>query len=215
MQELGVLGVTAVIGAAAAVIAASTALVVGIIKFGKSLVGFGNWTGRVDADLATVKEGVKEVREDLNDSLREVKEDFRDSLREVKDSLRDDIKTLSGQMLPHGRARIPGDYAAAASPVILNDRGKVAAERLDARGWARRQSVDLLDSCRGLEEYQIYALCEKHVAASEDMWPQEMAKIAYEDASDVYALSQVLVIVLRDVLLDRLSKGKGKAQAAS
>lgn len=154
--------------------------------------------------MATVKEGVKEVREDLNDSLRE-----------VKDSLRDDIKTLSGQMLPHGRARIPGDYAAAASPVILNDRGKVAAERLDARGWARRQSVDLLDSCRGLEEYQIYALCEKHVAASEDMWPQEMAKIAYEDASDVYALSQVLVIVLRDVLLDRLSKGKGKAQAAS
>ncbi len=139
--------------------------------------GAGYWIGQVNSDRRSFKKFIAEVRSDI----RAIQKDVKAILR-----------------------GLPRRFVVGASPVTLTDLGERAAEILNARQWANEQAKPLLAKCKGLKEYEIYGLCQKYVMDTKSTWPDNMAECAFEFGTPVKPLTDVLTVVLRDELLERL-----------
>ena len=105
-------------------------------------------------------------------------------------------------------ALFPRKYVASHSPVRLTKLGEQAAVELGIHAWATNVAPDLLDRARGKEEFEVYKLCSDYVQAlgDDDMTKRAVDAYAYEQGSSSGSILAVLMVVLRDRLLELLKE---------
>jgi len=117
--------------------------------------------------------------------------------------LKDLVKEIRDK-LDRAFQAIPSNTVVGSSPVRLTDLGERIAEETDARAWAVSHAETLLPKCEELKEYQIYNLCTEYVMSRSAEWPENMDEVAYNHATVRDNLWDVLAVVLRDAILNRL-----------
>ena len=117
----------------------------------------------------------------------------------LMDEIKADLKKILSQLGSNG-------VYSSNNPIQLNDLGKVVSSALAAKKWAKAESLNLIERARKKEEFEIYDLCFKHVYG-ESFKPSEemdfmMRQVAYQHNINNEKVLAVLVIELRDCLLD-------------
>ena len=123
----------------------------------------------------------------------------RDSFKEFMAEVRDDIKEILG--------RLPPRTVAGASPLTLTDLGRRVSQRLGASAIARDLAPLLHGAAAGQSEYDIQAMCFSYIEDKYEPPPEVEALIracAYENGIDRKQVMDVLVVELRDSLLEML-----------
>lgn len=118
--------------------------------------------------------------------------------------VRGDIVTMRRDM---GKvfALLPSPALDSASPLRLNALGEDIAERLEAAAWAERVAQEVGESVSGMEPYQIQEFCYAYVYDEFQPDPdfdRAIRVTAYDKGLHRYGVLDVLVIALRDELLE-------------
>ena len=147
---------------------------------GSTLVGIGIWIGRTEFLNKAVRDALKEIKQTLA------------GLKKNTDKILDKIKsgTIEGE-----------------SPYRLNDKGLSVSNSIDAKQWAKRKSQELVPSIKGKQPFEIYEFCKNFVRYEfnpNDAFVQKMKMCAYENAITVSEVEDVLIIELRDAIINIL-----------
>ena len=166
----------------------------------------GRWTGRIE-------NGLKSLGERMGAELTRLEARIDTGLKTLQDETRQGLKTLREEMRhEHAETRRTLDTlllrvggtpsTAGSSPLKLTEFGKKIEAMIEPAEWVRTTTERLRSETKGLEPFEIDALCQGHVGSSLDMeWHRRVARTAYEAGTDNRAVEDVLRVLLRDALL--------------
>lgn len=124
---------------------------------------------------------------------------FRDSIEPFMKEIRDSLKAISD--------KIPDSTVKGQSPRQLTALGETIAEELDARTWARESLSLLADRTSTLEEdFEFDALADDYISdefAPPGEFSRRMRACAYQHGVPLEQVLDVLIVVLRDALLEQ------------
>ena len=153
-----------------------TAVVIGAI------FGIGQWKGRLDAEMSTLRKDIDSDRGVIRDFMTEI---------------RADIKRVF-ERLP------PASTVAGASPLRLTELGKKISARLDAGAMADSLVPQLRSRVAGMQSYEIQEFCFTYI--KDEYEPTEDGKglilqCAFDNGIDRDEVLKVIAVELRDRLL--------------
>ena len=94
-------------------------------------------------------------------------------------------------------------------PLELTDFGRQIAARLEANEWATTIAKDLEEQLAGLQPFEIDAACAEYLEQQLDAeFSRRIAAVAYDFGISEDGVLDVLRVVLRDALLQRLGLAK-------
>jgi hypothetical protein len=155
----------------------------------------GRWTGRIE-------NGLKSLGERMGAELTRLEARIDTGLKTLRDEMRHEHaetrRTLDTLLL-----RVGGTPSTAgSSPLKLTEFGKKIEAMIEPAEWVRATTERLRPETKGLEPFEIDALCQGHVGSSLDTeWHRRVARTAYEAGTDNRAVEDVLRVLLRDALL--------------
>ena len=155
----------------------------------------GRWTGRIE-------NGLKSLGERMSAELTRLEARIDTGLKTLRDEMRHEHaetrRTLDTLLL-----RVGGTPSTAgSSPLKLTEFGKKIEAMIEPAEWVRATTERLRPETKGLEPFEIDALCQGHVGSSLDTeWHRRVARTAYEAGTDNRAVEDVLRVLLRDALL--------------
>ena len=177
----------------------------------------GRWTGRIENGLKSLGErmGAELTRLEarIDTGLKTLQDETRHGLKTLQDETRHGLKTLREEMRhEHAETRRTLDTlllrvgetpsTAGSSPLKLTEFGKKIEAMIEPAEWVRTTTERLRPETKGLEPFEIDALCQRHVGSSLDTeWQRRVARTAYELGTDNRAVEDVLRVLLRDALL--------------
>ena len=156
----------------------------------------GRWTQRIENGLQTLGERIDAQGTSLGERIDTGLKTLRDEVRQQESETR---RTLDILLL-----RVAGSAQTAAgnSPLKLTEFGKRIEGSLNPAEWIAATAAELRPKSKGLEPFEIDALCQEYVRNGLDNeWQRRVARAAYEFGSDERAVGDVLRILLRDALL--------------
>ena len=138
----------------------------------------------------------------VNSERRALRKDIdvdRNTIKGFMDEIRSDIKKIF-ERLPPTPMLVKSD-----SPISLTDLGEQAAKEMDVYAWASSVAPDLLDQVAGKQEFEIYEFCSEYIHSLKDEeMLRKVAACAYNHGTDSGSVLTVLMVVLRDKLLELL-----------
>lgn len=150
-----------------------------------AVVAISRWTGRVDTRLEKLESFMESVKKDM--------EKFRKQLAKVLRAVEQEV--------------------AGASPLKLTELGTKMAEFMKAQDWAGSLAPSLLPQVVNKQPFEVDLFAQEHVATKLDSeMARRVAACAYEFGRDQSGVRNVLHVVLRDELLERL---QGESPATS
>lgn len=112
--------------------------------------------------------------------------------------MRDDIKKILERLPPSP------PVASMGSPLRLTEFGQSISETIEAGVWAQKTAEDTVHRVKGKRPYEIQEFCQTFVKEefqpSEDLL-QKMQDCAYDNATSLDQVKEVLALELRDALL--------------
>ena len=212
-------------GANPTIILAAIGVIAAIWKLGR-------WTERIENGLRTVDDRIATERKALEDRMtteRKTLEDrintsvktlgeridtglrtLREEIRHERSETRSTLDTLL--LLAGGRRE---QTTAGRSPPQLTELGKEIDAKLEPTEWMTAAAEELRPQTKGLEPFEIEALCGKHIESSLDTkWQRRVARTAYELGTDTRAVEDVLRVILRNALLQRDEPSSNPPNAA-
>lgn len=152
-------------------------VLVGIVY---SSIKVGKWIQRKDS----LESNFNQFVEKMDAYMDEIRKDFREIINKLGSN------TVAGK-----------------SPRKLNELGESISQVLDANTWATRTASEVFSRVEGKHPYEIQKFCEdflrREFNPSEDFL-QKMMDCAYNNAISIEEVQDVLVIELRDALLNML-----------
>lgn len=148
-----------------------------LLAAGGVLVAVTRWTAGVDEDRKNFKTFMREIGEKV---------------------------TQLGEKVDKILSRLPSRLAISGSPITLTDLGKQVAREIDADQWAEKLLPELRDRAKGKEPFEVHELCSGFVGKLEYTSEQKrlLRRVAFGHGLQASELPEVLVIVLRDKLLE-------------
>ena len=123
------------------------------------------------------------------------------SISTAIEEIRSDIKNIFRRIQPV----VQGE-----SPLVLTDYGKDLADKLDSKELAEGLAPLLVGPTQGMEEFEVYDYCVSYLEKSlTEEWSREVSRRAYDIGINAGVAKEVLAIVLRDELLERLGREPG------
>lgn len=143
----------------------------------------GKWVGKTEADHKGLERGLEEHKNTLSAFMVEI---------------RDDLKRIL--------TRLPPATVAGASPLRLTDLGKVVSQAIGAASRAEGTAPALAKRVHGKQPPEIQELCFTYVTdefTPDEIMEARISTAAYENGIERGQVLRVLVIELRDRLLDQ------------
>lgn len=134
----------------------------------------GEWKGRVDKDRQNFNQFMTEMREKIDDIF----------------------ERLPSRRLLEER-----------SPLGLTDFGREVGEEIDAKEWAANMVATLKSEVESKSPYQVQDFCFDYVKSKLELTPEQTELVessAYSHGLKIEKVLDVLVIELRDALIDEL-----------
>lgn len=156
-----------------------------VLVIGGIIFAFGKWHGSVNSDRKAFKEFMSEIQKDIKEIRTNVEEIFR---------------------------RLPRQpLITSKSPLSLTKFGAEVAEELDAEDWADDQAYQVWEDVQGMKDYEVHEYCNDHVRADDftGHMRDTIKEVAYENGINTDGVYDVLAIVLRDTILEKLREGEG------
>lgn len=131
------------------------------------------------------------------DSLESNFDQFIEKMEGYIDEIRKDIRGILNKL---DSSTVTGE-----SPLRLNELGETISEVLGANTWAQKTAAELCSRVKGKHPYEIQEFCRDYLRRefnpSEDFL-KKMKDCAYNNAISIEEVQDVLVIKLRDALLN-------------
>lgn len=140
--------------------------------------GIGIWVGHVNADRSTFKK-------------------FMDKVDNAIETIQKELFKISGSL--------PSTTITDGSPVRLTDLGKQVSEELDLKTWATIMAKELKDEVTEKEAFEIQEFSGLYLAndfSPTEEFDEKIRKCAYEHGINREKVINVLMVELRDALLD-------------
>lgn len=145
------------------------------------LVGIGVWVG-----------GVNEFRKGMTTLLDGIRQDIQDLRQDIKQLLRSTARTTES-----------------GSPRRLTEAGESIAAGIEAKRWALSTAASMLEQgIEAREPYELEELAREHIQEKRPLG-EPVRRAAYENGIDVEQVDAVLVVCLRDALIDLLGRDHG------
>ena len=141
------------------------------------------WVASVDKDCSALKENAGKDRSLFNDFAKEIRDDIKKILR-----------------------RLPPAPVAASSPPHLTEYGEQLSRKLDAVEWAKSIAPTIQKNVSGKAPFQVYDYCRVYVSKLSLETNPRLFEKAYQDGIIDEHVKNVLAIVLRDELLNRMEE---------
>ena len=140
------------------------------------LVGIGVWVG-----------GVNEFKKGVTKLLDEIRQDIKDLRQDIQRLFRSTVGTTE-----------------AGSPRRLTELGETVAADIEAKQWALSTATLMLEQgFNQREPFELEELAREHVRQERPLG-EPVRRAAYENGIDVEQVDAVLVVCLRDALIDLL-----------
>lgn len=156
-----------------------------VLVIGGIIFAFGKWYGSVNSDRKFFKEFMSEIRKDIKEIRTNIEEIFR---------------------------RLPvRPLITAKSPLSLTEFGEIVAEELDAEDWADNLAYEVWENVQGMKDYEVHEYCFDNVRTDDftGYIRDTIKEVAYENGINTDGVYDVLAIVLRDTILEKLQEGEG------
>ncbi len=173
-------------------------IVVAALAVISALITVGVWVGRVNSDRKNIK-GISKWRGQVDSD----RSNFGEFMREI----RDDIKRIFD--------RLPERSVVSGSPLRLTEFGVRMSEHVNVSVWAANVAQEISGSMESLPDHRIDQRCAELVrnppAGKISDWIEEnMALLRFEFGTDQTNVLNVLQVVLRDAVFEKLKRGGGE-----
>lgn len=123
--------------------------------------------------------------------------EFKSATTHVLEEIREDVKKIFD--------RLPPAAVASGSPLRLTDLGEKVSKELNAREWASEVIEKEGLTGAGKLPYEVQELCQDYLQGRFHPEPEQeslLKQVAYENGIDQEQVLNVLMVVLRDLLLE-------------
>ena len=123
--------------------------------------------------------------------------EFKSGTTRLLEEIREDVKKIFD--------RLPPAAVASGSPLRLTDLGEKISAELNAREWASELIEKEGLTATGKLPYEVQELCQGYLQGSFRPEPEQesrLKQVAYENGIDQEQVLSVLMVVLRDLLLE-------------
>ena len=123
--------------------------------------------------------------------------EFKSNTSKMLQEIRDDVKKIFDRLAPTS--------VTSGSPLRLTELGQKISRELNAQSWAQRVSEDVSGLATGKEPFEVHEISANFVSSYQfdDKRDAAIRKCAYENGLERKQVLDVLMVVLRDVLLER------------